>query len=187
MLTPCPSPRVPRPSPLAPRFTLQPSTLTLTLALALTPQPSPFTLPHTHTLTQVLLKYKGLFHFLTEHAPEVAAEIRDMYTTTMSAIYLKHVKGYLSELMRLRIDPATKSDLLGTEEVRAGRVGGRAIAPAHRRATSPPHRLPNSPTTLSQHPRHSPHLPLFDGFLTARRSGRSPPPSLLTYLPTYLT
>jgi len=64
----------------------------------------------------VLLKYKGLFHFLTEHAPEVAAEIRDMYTTTMSAIYLKHVKGYLSELMRLRIDPATKSDLLGTEE-----------------------------------------------------------------------
>jgi len=64
----------------------------------------------------VLLKYKGLYHFLFEHAPEVAAEIREMYTTTMSAIYLRHVKGYLAELSRARAEPATKSDLIGTEE-----------------------------------------------------------------------
>ena len=64
----------------------------------------------------VLLKYKGLYHFLVEHAPEVAAEIREMYTTTMSAIYLRHVKGYLAELSRARAEPATKSDLIGTEE-----------------------------------------------------------------------
>ena len=64
----------------------------------------------------VLLKYKGLYQFLQEHAPEVAAEIKEAYTTTMSAIYLRHVKGYLGELMRARLEPATKSDLLGTEE-----------------------------------------------------------------------
>lgn len=64
----------------------------------------------------VLLKYKGLFQFLTEHAPEVAAEVKEMYTTTMSAIYLRHVKSYLAELSQARTEPATKSDLLGTEE-----------------------------------------------------------------------
>ena len=64
----------------------------------------------------VLLKYKGLYKFLTEHAPEVAVEVKESYMTTMSAIYLRHVKGYLSELMRVRVEPATKSDLLGTEE-----------------------------------------------------------------------
>jgi hypothetical protein len=64
----------------------------------------------------VLLKYKGLYKFLLEHAPEVAAEVREAYTTTMSAIYLRHVKGYLAELMRAKVEPATKSDLLATEE-----------------------------------------------------------------------
>ena len=49
----------------------------------------------------VLLKYKGLYRFLEEHAPEVAVEIKEAYTTTMSAIYLRHVKGYLGELMRV--------------------------------------------------------------------------------------
>lgn len=64
----------------------------------------------------VLLKYKGLYKFLQEHATEVAAEVKEAYTTTMSAIYLRHVKGYLADLMRLRIDSATKTDLLGNEE-----------------------------------------------------------------------
>lgn len=64
----------------------------------------------------VLLKYKGLYQFLLEHAPEVAVEIREAYATTMSAIYQRHVKGYLADLMRLRVDAATKSDLLGNEE-----------------------------------------------------------------------
>ena len=64
----------------------------------------------------VLLKYKGLYHFLEEHAPDVAAEVKEAYITTMSAIYLRHVKGYVGELMRAKLEPATKSDLLGTEE-----------------------------------------------------------------------
>ena len=64
----------------------------------------------------VLLKYKGLFAFLTEHASEVASEVKEAYTTTMSAIYLRHVKGSLPELRRAKVEPATKSDLLGTEE-----------------------------------------------------------------------
>ena len=64
----------------------------------------------------VLLKYKGLYHFLLEHAPETALEVKEVYTTTMSAIYLVKVKGYLAELSRARTEPATKSDLLGAEE-----------------------------------------------------------------------
>lgn len=64
----------------------------------------------------VLLKYKGLYKFLLEHAVDVAAEIKEAYTTTMSAIYQRHVKSYLSDLMRLRVDGATKTDLLGNEE-----------------------------------------------------------------------
>jgi len=64
----------------------------------------------------VLLKYKGLYQFVQEHAPDVAAEVREAYITTLSAVYLRHVKGYTAELMRARVEPATKSDLIGTEE-----------------------------------------------------------------------
>jgi len=63
-----------------------------------------------------LLKFKGLYRFLQEHAPEVTAEVREAYTTTMSGIYLRHIKGYLSGLMQLRVEVATRGDLLGTEE-----------------------------------------------------------------------
>ena len=42
----------------------------------------------------------------------------------MSAIYLRHVKGYLAELMRARTEPASKSDLLGTEEWAVGSTFG---------------------------------------------------------------
>ncbi|KAL1530751.1 hypothetical protein AB1Y20_001650 [Prymnesium parvum] len=64
----------------------------------------------------VLLKYKGLYKFLMEHAADTAAEIKEAYITTMSAIYQRHVKGYVADLMRLRVDSATKGDLLGHEE-----------------------------------------------------------------------
>jgi len=64
----------------------------------------------------VLLKYSGLYRFLQQNAPEVAAEIQEAYTTTMSGIYLRHFKGYLGDLMRMRTEAASKGDLLGTEE-----------------------------------------------------------------------
>lgn len=64
----------------------------------------------------VLLKYTGLYKFLQDHAPEVAVEVKEAYTTTMSAIYLRHFKGYLADLMRLFKEAATKGDLLGQEE-----------------------------------------------------------------------
>ena len=88
----------------------------------------------------VLLKYKGLYQFLLEHAPDVAAEVKESYTTTMSAIYLRHVKGYLTELMRAKLEPATKSDLLGTEEWAmsgsAGLLGGAAALFSAKPATA---------------------------------------------------
>ena len=34
----------------------------------------------------------------------------------MSAIYLRQVKTYLNELVALKTEPASKSDLLGTDE-----------------------------------------------------------------------
>jgi len=64
----------------------------------------------------VLLKYTGLYKFLQDHAPEVSVEIKEAYATTMSSIYLRHFKGYLGDLMRLRTEVATKGDLLGQEE-----------------------------------------------------------------------
>jgi len=63
-----------------------------------------------------LLKYNGLYQFLGEHSAEMTAEVKEAYTTTMSAIYLRHIRGYLSGLMQLRLEVATKGDLLGIEE-----------------------------------------------------------------------
>lgn len=53
---------------------------------------------------------------LQMHAPEVTAEVKDTYTTTMSNIYLRLVKTYLTDLMKHRAEVATKADLLGVEE-----------------------------------------------------------------------
>ena len=39
-----------------------------------------------------------------------------MYTTTMSATYQRHIKGYLADCMRLHAEAATKADLVGAEE-----------------------------------------------------------------------
>eukprot|EP00962_Isochrysis_galbana_P036993 scaffold12862_cov116-Isochrysis_galbana.AAC.12 len=40
----------------------------------------------------VLLKYRGLYHFLQEHAPEVTVEVRESYTATMSGVYLTKLR-----------------------------------------------------------------------------------------------
>ena len=64
----------------------------------------------------MLLKYARLYRFLVEHAPETAAEVKEVYTTTMSATYQRHIKGYLADCMRLHSEAATKADLVGAEE-----------------------------------------------------------------------
>ena len=63
-----------------------------------------------------LLKFKGLYDFVVEHAPEVADEVREAYTTTMSGVYLTKVKMYLAGLMPMRMEVCTKNDLLGADE-----------------------------------------------------------------------
>ena len=52
----------------------------------------------------VLLKYRGLYHFLQEHAPEVTAEVRETYTATMSGVYLTKVRDYLGGLLALKAE-----------------------------------------------------------------------------------
>ncbi len=79
------------------------------------------TLRKKFTNTQILqqsalLKYKGLYHFVLEHAPDVVDEVREAYTTTMSGVYLGKVKAYLSGLMSLRKEVASRTDLLGADE-----------------------------------------------------------------------
>lgn len=64
----------------------------------------------------VLLKYKGLYAFLQSHAPDVCAEVREAYTTTMSSVYLAKVRDYLTGLLALKVEPPSKSDLLAAEE-----------------------------------------------------------------------
>ena len=80
----------------------------------------------------VLLKYARLYRFLVEHAPETAAEVKEVYTTTMSATYQRHIKGYLADCMRAgrsrrQVRP------LGTEEWSGSRRSRASSRPSRRR------------------------------------------------------
>jgi len=56
----------------------------------------------------VLLKYRGLYHFLQEHAPEVTVEVRESYTATMSGVYLTKVRDYLAGLLAFKAEVRCK-------------------------------------------------------------------------------
>ena len=49
--------------------------------------------------------------WLQMHAPEVTAEVKDTYTTTMSNIYLRLVKTYLTDLMKHRAEAAQLAEV----------------------------------------------------------------------------
>ena len=55
----------------------------ISLGLASSDRPPPSRLRSFAPAQSVLLKYKGLYAFLIEHAPEVASEVKEAYTTTM--------------------------------------------------------------------------------------------------------
>lgn len=65
----------------------------------------------------VLVKYKFFNTFLSEHHPVVAEEVRQHYVATMSAVYSKQFRTYVTSLQRLELENGpTKSDLLVTVE-----------------------------------------------------------------------
>ena len=44
---------------------------------------------------------KYIFSFINKHNPEIGAEVRDAYITTMSEIYLSNGQTYMENLMRV--------------------------------------------------------------------------------------
>jgi len=66
--------------------------------------------------TNVLLKVRYLNTFLANHAPDVAVEVRAQYVDTMGKYYHSKFKAYVSNLVKLQYEVATKSDLVGEPE-----------------------------------------------------------------------
>ena len=64
-----------------------------------------------------ILKFKFYFQFLQAVNREVAKEIRDEYTDTMSKILFSYFKSYTGRLSKLQFEEsASRDDLLGAEE-----------------------------------------------------------------------
>eukprot|EP00658_Telonema_sp_P-2_P073901 TRINITY_DN6303_c0_g1_i7.p1 TRINITY_DN6303_c0_g1~~TRINITY_DN6303_c0_g1_i7.p1 ORF type:complete len:514 (+),score=140.51 TRINITY_DN6303_c0_g1_i7:632-2173(+) len=61
----------------------------------------------------VLLKYKYFNTFLAAHAPETSVEIRANYVDTMSRYYHSKFRTYVQSLLKLRVEVASKDDLVG--------------------------------------------------------------------------
>ena len=63
-----------------------------------------------------LVRYAKLYRFLQTDLPQIAEEIRSLYIETMSRIVGNVFKNYYTQLLRLDIVMASKSDLLIIEE-----------------------------------------------------------------------
>ena len=63
-----------------------------------------------------LLKYSALYHFLQKDAPSIADEIKALYENIMSRIVLNVFKNYYTQLLKLDMIVAGKTDLLVIEE-----------------------------------------------------------------------
>jgi vacuolar protein sorting-associated protein 52 len=59
------------------------------------------------------MKYRSLVHFLKSHGPDMYAEIRTAYISTLSALYSHHFRSYLVSLDKLRGELAGRRDALG--------------------------------------------------------------------------
>lgn len=64
-----------------------------------------------------LLKHKGHYEFLLSNERNIAEEISDEYTDTMSKIYYSYFKSYEGRIMKLQYEEmVTKDDLMGIED-----------------------------------------------------------------------
>jgi len=69
----------------------------------------------------VLVRFKSMTQFLQEHHSAVADEVKMHYVATMSAVYLKQFRTYVTSLQKLELEYSpTKSDLLVTNEGQSG-------------------------------------------------------------------
>uniref|UniRef100_A0A7S2BKB8 Vacuolar protein sorting-associated protein 52 homolog n=2 Tax=Octactis speculum TaxID=3111310 RepID=A0A7S2BKB8_9STRA len=63
-----------------------------------------------------LLKFDSLMAFLTEVAPNVAAEVRSTYMDSMGRTLHTLFKAYMTQLLKLELEVATRNDLIAMEE-----------------------------------------------------------------------
>mmetsp|Transcript_36703 Transcript_36703/g.84456 ORF Transcript_36703/g.84456 Transcript_36703/m.84456 type:complete len:717 (-) Transcript_36703:47-2197(-) len=76
----------------------------------------------------VLVRFKFFNSFLTEHHPAIADEVKQSYVTTMSAVYLKQFKTYVTSLAKLELEAApTRADLLVNNEGQSTGAAGRIL------------------------------------------------------------
>jgi len=76
----------------------------------------------------VLVRFKFFTQFLAEHHPGVADEVKQHYVLTMSGVYLKQFKTYVSSLQKLELEYSpTKADLLVSGEWHSGGAAGRFL------------------------------------------------------------
>lgn len=64
-----------------------------------------------------LLKHKGHYEFLLSNERNIAKEVSNEYTDTMSKIYYSYFKSYEGRIMKLQYEElVTKEDLMGIED-----------------------------------------------------------------------
>jgi hypothetical protein len=67
-----------------------------------------------------MLRYRALFHFMLEHHPQLANEIKQAYMNTMKWYYSHHFERFKRTLEKVKVDP--KLELIGTDDSRRGGI-----------------------------------------------------------------
>ena len=82
-----------------------------------------------------MLRYRALFHFMLEHHPQLANELKQAYMNTMRWYYSHHFDRFKRILERVKIE--NKTEMLGNDESRraglfsSGKVGLAINDPFH--------------------------------------------------------
>lgn len=63
-----------------------------------------------------MLRYRALFHFMLEHHPQLANELKQAYMNTMRWYYSHHFDRFKRILERVKIE--NKTEMLGNDESR---------------------------------------------------------------------
>jgi vacuolar protein sorting-associated protein 52 len=67
-----------------------------------------------------MLRYRALFHFMLEHHPQLANEIRQAYMNTMRWYYSYHFDRFKRTLEKVQIE--NRVDMLGNDDSRKGAI-----------------------------------------------------------------
>eukprot|EP00158_Paraphelidium_tribonemae_P008974 Partr_v1_DN28738_c2_g1_i4_m62168 putative vacuolar protein sorting 52 homolog (S. cerevisiae) len=81
------------------------------------------------TQQSAFLNYRFLYHFLTWHFPDYAAEVQINYLHIMSNYYTSRFAKYIARVQKLQTFVADKSDLIGAEDASKKSLFGVARAP----------------------------------------------------------